>query len=112
MAYLELLERACATHRSGLYNPGTKELNLRGVSLYLRKEEQFRELLMALLYMTGGQVPRAIELTSIWHKNGEMTERGIYVYRGSIMYVTRYSKAKKSTNKEFVVARFLPYSVG
>jgi len=54
MAYLELLERVCAIRRSGLYNPGTKELNPRGVFLYLRKEEQFRELLMALLYMTGG----------------------------------------------------------
>jgi hypothetical protein len=109
---MDLLGRLYSIRRSNLYNPGTKSFNPRGVSLYLKREEQLRDLLLGLIYVTGGQAPRATELISIWYKNGEATERGVYVHEGSIIYITRYNKAKRSTNKEFVVVRFLPYHVG
>ncbi|KAI8710459.1 hypothetical protein NCS52_01562900 [Fusarium sp. LHS14.1] len=47
------------------------------------------------------------ELLSLWCVNGEFGPRGIYVYNGAMVYIIRHHKAKRSTNREFVVARFL-----
>jgi hypothetical protein len=62
---------------------------------------------MAILHTAGGQAPRGTELFSREHQYGASTERGVYVYNGHMVYVTRYYKAKRSTNKEFNVVRFL-----
>jgi hypothetical protein len=58
--------------------------------------------------LTGGQQPRWPELSSLWVENDELGPRGLYVYRGYFIYVIRHHKAKTSTNREFVVVRFLP----
>ncbi|KFZ14298.1 hypothetical protein V501_03307, partial [Pseudogymnoascus sp. VKM F-4519 (FW-2642)] len=41
-------------------------------------------------------------------QNGPSTERGIYVWNGFVVYLTRHHKAKRSNNREFYVVRFLP----
>jgi hypothetical protein len=69
-------------------------------------------MLMCLLYMLGGQVPRRPKLFSLEYRNGPLTERGIYVYNRYIVYIIRHHKAKQSTNREFNVACFLPVQVG
>jgi hypothetical protein len=58
--------------------------------------------------LTGGQQPRWPELSSLWVENDELGPRGLYVYKGYFIYVIRHYKAKTSTNREFVVVRFLP----
>jgi len=55
-----------------------------------------------------GQTPRAPDLLGIEWENGSFTERGIYVWNGSMVYLTRHHKAKRSTNREFIVVRFMP----
>jgi hypothetical protein len=55
----------------------------------------------------GGQVARVLELSSLEYKNSSSTERGIYVYNGYMIFVTRHHKAKRSINREFNVVRFL-----
>ena len=55
----------------------------------------------------GGQVARVSELASLECGNGPSIERGLYVYKRSIIFITRYHKAKRSTNREFNVVRFL-----
>jgi hypothetical protein len=60
------------------------------------------------LHTSCGQLPRASELLSLECTNGSSTGRGIYVWNGFLIYVIRHHKAKRSTNREFNVARFLP----
>ncbi|KAK4117937.1 hypothetical protein N657DRAFT_490811 [Parathielavia appendiculata] len=45
-------------------------------------------------------------------QNSKSAECGIFVYDGRMMYLTRSHKAKRSTNREFYVARFLPVQPG
>ncbi|KAJ5606699.1 hypothetical protein N7510_009480 [Penicillium lagena] len=45
-------------------------------------------------------------------ENTTSTKRGVYLYRGSIIYLTRHHKAKLTNNWEFYVARFLPSWAG
>jgi hypothetical protein len=109
-AYLQLSARACTTEDGGLIRNG--EWNHAAISQYLRRKEAFLETLMAILHTTGGQAPRSTELFSLEYQNGSSTERGVYVYNGRMAYVTRYHKARRSTNKEFNVVRFLPPQPG
>ncbi|KEQ72725.1 hypothetical protein M436DRAFT_48209, partial [Aureobasidium namibiae CBS 147.97] len=52
--------------------------------------------------------PRGIEILLLECYNGPSTECGIYVYKGSVIYVIRHYKARKITNREFYVVRYLP----
>jgi hypothetical protein len=110
-AYLELLERCCTSRRRSLLM-----INGQGggkiATEYLKKEEAFRAMLAPLMQLVGGQLPRCQELLSLWCTNTESGPRGIYVYDGAMIYITRHHKAKRSTNREFVVVRYLPVQVG
>ena len=75
---------------------------------YLDRERGLVQQLMLLMYMFGGQAPRSTELFSIELENGPGTSRGIYVHSGSVVYVTRHCKARRTTNREFQIARYLP----
>ena len=70
--------------------------------------EGLLEIIMGSVYTTGGQVPRGPELFSLECENSPSTERGVYIYDGSVIYLTCHHKAKRSTNREFNVVRFLP----
>ncbi|KAH7200703.1 hypothetical protein BKA60DRAFT_469783 [Fusarium oxysporum] len=105
-AYLDLLTRAC-TARHGCLSRGNR-WNWSEVDRYCKKEEDFRELLGPAMSLTGGQQPRWPELSSLWVENDELGPRGLYVHKGYFIYVVRHHKAKRSTNREFVVVRFLP----
>ncbi|KAH7112035.1 hypothetical protein EDB81DRAFT_671170 [Dactylonectria macrodidyma] len=108
-AYLELFKRACTSRHEPLSRKDC--WNWQAVYKYLKKEESFREYLGLAMYVTGGQLPRWPELLSLWCENGEFGERGLYKYRSSLLYVVRHHKAKRSTNREFIVARFLSAEV-
>jgi hypothetical protein len=104
--YLDLANSICAGPEHGLLTQ--KGWSLRSVRQFLRKEESLLEQIMLMMYLRGGQASRTTEFFSLRCENGASTSRGIYVHGGSIMYVTRHSKARRSTNQEFQVARYLP----
>lgn len=109
-AFLKLSVKACTspsqplTTRKGTWSQAA-------VSAYCGKEVRLREALAVLMLMTGGGQPRGPDLLNIRVRNCGTVERGLYVYKGSMIYLTRSHKAKRSTNREFIVARFLPFEV-
>ncbi|CAM1507683.1 Fc.00g073240.m01.CDS01 [Cosmosporella sp. VM-42] len=108
-AYLELFKYACTSRKAPLSRGD--HWDPQAVAHYFKKEESFRQHLGLAMHLTGGQLPRWTELLSLWCENTEFGERGIYVHQGSLIYVTRHHKAKRSTNREFIVARFLPAEI-
>ncbi|KAF5261492.1 hypothetical protein FOXYS1_7818, partial [Fusarium oxysporum] len=109
-AYLKLSLKACTSLSNPLSRRGIWDR--KAVFAYWKKEEALREVLAGLLMMTGGGQPRGPDLLHILLRNCGTAERGLYVYNGFVIYLTRSHKAKRSTNREFVVARFLPIQVG
>lgn len=107
-AYLNLANRICADTNSGLMIKNG--WNMRSVRRLLRKEETLLEQIMLMMFLRGGQASRTTEFFSLRCWNGQSTSRGVYVHEGSMLYVTRHSKARRATNREFQVARYLPES--
>jgi hypothetical protein len=104
--YLKLSTQACTGRRNRLVQDG--KWHWPAIFRYLDKTTALLESILAILYTTGGQVPRAPELLNLECENTASTERGIYLYEGSVIYLTRHHKAKRTNNREFCVARFLP----
>ncbi|EXL52797.1 hypothetical protein FOCG_08558 [Fusarium oxysporum f. sp. radicis-lycopersici 26381] len=109
-AYLELTLKACTSQADSLSRKG--RWNQKAIFEYLKKEEALRENLAGLMLMTCGGQPRSPDLLSIRVSNHRTSERGLYIYNGYMIYVTCSHKAKRSTNRGFVVARFFPSQVG
>lgn len=105
-AYIELSEKVCTDPQQGLMT--RNGWNVRSVRRFLKDEERLLESIMLMMYLRGGQAPRATELLSLECLNGSSAPRGIYVHNGSMLFVTRHSKARRTTNQEFQVARYLP----
>lgn len=105
-AYLDLSRRACLDRLDGLMSGD--RWNYDAVHRYLTSETELLQHIMLICYLAGGQAPRSTELFSLECWNGPSTCRGIYLSSGSVVYVTRHCKARRSTNREFQVARFLP----
>ena len=82
------------------------------VKSYLRTIDRFRELLLFIVHMTGGQPARGPEITGIRFKNGFFQDRNIFVMAGQVATVTRYHKSQSQFDTPKVVPRFLPWRVG
>jgi hypothetical protein len=109
-AYLDLSVKACTTRRKRLSRQGRWDWE--AIFSYRAKAEGLDEMLLGGLHTAGGQVPRAPELLGLEIQNGPSTERGVYVWNGFMVYLTRHHKAKRSNNREFYVVRFLPARLG
>lgn len=109
-AYLELSKKACTARSDSLSRRG--QWNWKEVFKYLKKDGTLRSYFALGMVILCGQGPRWSDLSNVWRVNGEFGERGIYIYNGSMIYLTRHHKAKRSTNREFIVARFLPAELG
>jgi hypothetical protein len=109
-AYLELSSKACTTRRGGLVKNGHWDWG--AVFHYEKQADALADMLAGGLHTSCGQLPRASEILSLECTNGVATARGLYVWDGSLIYVTRHHKAKRSTNREFNVVRFLPVQLG
>lgn len=109
-AYLELYERAYTARRDSLSPKGN--WNQKAVFKYLRTEEALYDYLSLGLYHLCGQGPRWPDLSSLSCAIREWGMRGIFAYNGSMIYLVRHHKAKRSTNREFVVIRYLPAQLG
>ena len=105
-AYLELLSKACLHPRDGLMSAEVWKLD--AVRRYLKEESSLLTNIMSLMYLRGGQAPRTTEFWSIEYCNGPRTSRGIYIHRGSLVYVTRHSKARRMMGHVFQIVQYLP----
>lgn len=105
-AYLELSSKACLHPVDGLMSSDVWKID--AVHRYFKEETKLLRHIMLMMYLRGGQAPRTTEFLSIECYNGPSTSRGIYIHNGAIVYVTRHSKARRMTNQEFQVARYLP----
>ncbi|KAF5256627.1 hypothetical protein FOXYS1_12886 [Fusarium oxysporum] len=70
------------------------------------------EQLSGGLYTACGQTPRIRELFSLEYENGLNTTCGVHVWGGYMAYIICHHKAKRLTNREFYVVRFLPVRLG
>ncbi|KAK3680382.1 hypothetical protein LTR37_021275 [Vermiconidia calcicola] len=105
-AYLDLSSRACLDPMDGLMS--SERWKVDSVRRYLKEEANLLVQIMLMMYLRGGQAPRTTEFFSLECHNGPSTSRGLYVHEGSLVFVTRHSKARHATNQEFQVARYLP----
>ncbi|KAJ5293540.1 uncharacterized protein N7443_009493 [Penicillium atrosanguineum] len=108
--YLQLADQAAGESNFGLIQEGAWHLD--AVHRYLLYHDQLLGNISGIFITAGGQMPRLKELEEIEYTNSASSERAIYVYRSQVIYLTRHSKSKRSTGREFIVARFLPPCAG
>ncbi|PON20106.1 hypothetical protein TGAM01_v211029 [Trichoderma gamsii] len=82
------------------------------VKHYLCMVTRLQESIFGGKYTSGGQTPRLRELQWLLCENTAWASRGVYVWNGSVVYIIKHHKAKRMTNKEFYVVRFLPLRLG
>jgi hypothetical protein len=74
---------------------------------------RFREKLLVLVHITGGQPARGPELLSIRHANTVGgRHRNVFIEDGYVAIATRYHKGYTSTLSSRVIHRYLPREVG
>jgi hypothetical protein len=105
-AYLKLSRKACLATVDGLMTDDSWDKT--EFRRYLDWYDDMLQLLVVLIYLLGGQVPRGTELLTIEHRNGSSTSRGVCVYSSKIALICRHHKSRRTTNHEFHVVRFLP----
>ncbi|OAQ58446.1 hypothetical protein VFPPC_11576 [Pochonia chlamydosporia 170] len=89
-----------------------KSWQWKAVKHYLGMVTRLRSLIFGGKYTSGGQTPRLRELQWLLRENTAWASRGVYVWNGSVVYIIKHHKAKRMTNKEFYVVRFLPLRLG
>ena len=110
--HAQLLSHACSRHGSLSALSGHGSWNWYAVRQYLKLTTKLEEMLFGGLYTSCGQAPRLREIVSLECENTSTGMRGIYVWNGSVIYIIRHHKAKRTTNHEFNVVRFLPARLG
>jgi hypothetical protein len=105
-AYLQLYSRACLDPADGLMSSESWKMD--AIRRYLKEEMDLLINIMLIMFLRGGQAPRTTEFLSIECYNGPSTSRGLYIHNGSLAYVTRHSKARRTINQEFNIVRYLP----
>ena len=88
--------------------------NERRVEDYFRQVRRFKEELFVLVHMTAGAPARGTEIISIQHENGELSraQRGIFIDRGMVQFVTSYHKGYSASQKVKIIHRYVPQEVG
>jgi hypothetical protein len=109
-AYLELVVRAYTAGKNGLAKDGVWKWH--AVTAYLKQVRKMEEQLAGGLYTACGQTPRIRELFSLEYENDLNTTCGVHVWGGYMAYIICHHKAKRLTNREFYVVRFLPVRLG
>ncbi|PNP59955.1 hypothetical protein FNYG_14717 [Fusarium nygamai] len=104
--YQELLVQACTSCGARLARNG--HWSFRAVTSYLQKVATLEDYISGGFLTACGQSPRIRELLSLAVENSPCAVRGIFVWNGSVAYALHHHKAKRSTNQEFHVVRFLP----
>ena len=83
------------------------------VEKYMASIARFREKLLVLMHITGGQPARGTELLSIHHTNTwKGGHRNIFIEDGMVVFVTKYHKGYALSGDIKVIHRYLPREVG
>lgn len=83
------------------------------ITLYFQSIRRFKERLLALVHMCGGQPARSTELCSIQYCNGTSNDmRGVYIQNRMVAIVTQYHKTLHSHGRPKTIYRFCPDDVG
>jgi superfamily II DNA helicase RecQ len=83
--------------------------SLREWLLYLRR---FKEHLLILVHICGGQPPRASEILSLKHSNSTYSRRNFFIEDSMVVYVTEYHKGYSISGSVKIIHRYLPREVG
>ncbi|KAF3761218.1 hypothetical protein M406DRAFT_75957 [Cryphonectria parasitica EP155] len=83
-----------------------------GVKKWLRQLQLFREALLLLVHIWGGQLERGLELMIMRHSDSWQLIRNVFVLNSQVMLVTDCDKMKALCNHGRKVARFLLDQVG
>ena len=88
--------------------------NEKGVEDWFREVKRFKEELFVLVHLTGGAPARGTEIISIQHENGESSraQRGIFIDRGFVQFVTSYHKGYSASQQVKIIHRYIPEEVG
>ena len=88
--------------------------NERGIEDWFRAVRRFKEELFVLVHLTGGAPARGTEIISIQHENGASgrTQRGVFIDRGTVQFVTSYHKGYSASQQVKIIHRFVPREVG
>jgi len=74
---------------------------------------KFREKLLVLMHLTGGQPARGTEIISIRHSNDAQAQhRNIFIEDGMVVYVTKYHKGFHMKGDVKIIHRYLLHIVG
>jgi hypothetical protein len=83
------------------------------VEEYMAGVNQFRENLLVLMHITGGQPARGPEILSIRHSNtAKGYHRNVFIENGLVVFVTRYHKGYSVSGDVKIIHRYLPREVG
>ena len=73
---------------------------------------EFRKLELILIYLTGGQSARSLEILSIRHGSSEEKEgKNVFIEDGTIVFVTRYHKRYMLSENVKIIYRYLPRKI-
>ncbi len=79
---------------------------------YIRKVDEFLELLAILVLLTGGLPMRGTELAALKHSNDRCTSRNFVIESGHVVVVSEYNKTESVAGRPMVIVRYLPDQVG
>ncbi|RKK32332.1 hypothetical protein BFJ67_g14800 [Fusarium oxysporum f. sp. cepae] len=109
-AYQDLVVQACTSRKHGLSRHG--EWSFNAIDSYLKETLNLEEMLLGGLYTACGEVQRARDLLCLGSENSPTAIRGLFMWNGYMVYIIQHHKAKRLTNREFHVIRFLPVRLG
>ena len=88
-------------------------VNSSEVERYMDQVIAFREKLVVLMHITGGQPARGTEIMSVRHSNTiEGGHRNIFIEDGMVVFATRYHKGYTVSGDIKIIHRYLPREVG
>ena len=100
--------------RDRFVKPGTRSgINRQEVERYMDRVIAFREKLIVLMHITGGQPARGPEILSVRHSNTDKGgHRNIFIEDGIVVFATRYHKGYVVKGDVKIIHRYLPRGVG
>jgi hypothetical protein len=83
------------------------------VEAYMAAVVRFRENMLVLMHITGGQPARGTEMLTIRHSNTlKGGHRNVFIENGLVVLVTRYHKGYTMSGDVKIIHRYLPRPVG
>jgi superfamily II DNA helicase RecQ len=92
---------------------GAAKIKKEAAEAYDRDIVRFQELILIIMYIWGGQVPRTPEILGIRWKNTEQGGiRNIFIEDGLVAWVAAYHKGYRHSGNIKTIHRYLPREVG